>query len=56
MSGYILGREEKNIHNLGYNEIQKPRKRYALINYKKLTELLHSKSIENLKDTYKEMD
>jgi putative transposase len=36
----------------GYNEIQKPRERYALINYKKLTELLHSKSIEDFKDTY----
>jgi len=28
----------------GYNEIQNPRKKYALINYKKLTELLHSRS------------
>jgi REP-associated tyrosine transposase len=36
----------------GYNEIQNPRKRYALINYKKLTELLHSKSMEDFKDTY----
>ncbi len=36
----------------GYNEIQIPRKRYALINYKKLTELLHSRSIEDFKDTY----
>ena len=36
----------------GYNEIQNPRKRYALINYRKLTELLHSRSIEDFKDTY----
>ena len=36
----------------GYNEIQNPRKRYALINYKKLTELLHSRSIEDFKVTY----
>ena len=36
----------------GYNEIQNPRKRYALINYKKLTELLQSRSIEDFKDTY----
>ena len=36
----------------GYNEIQNPRKRYALINYRKLTELLHSRSIENLKDAH----
>jgi len=28
------------------------KKRYALINYKKLTELLHSRSIEDFKDTY----
>jgi REP-associated tyrosine transposase len=36
----------------GYNEIQNPRERYALINYTKLTELLHSRSIEDFKDTY----
>ena len=36
----------------GYKEIQNPRKRYALINYNKLTELLHSRSIEDFKDTY----
>jgi len=36
----------------GYNEIQNPRKRYALINYKKLTELLQSRSVEDFKDTY----
>jgi len=36
----------------GYNEIHNPRKRYALINYKKLTELLHSRSIEDFKNTY----
>lgn len=34
----------------GYNEIQKPRKRCALIDYKKLTELLHSRSIEDFKN------
>ena len=36
----------------GYNEIQNPKKRYALINYKKLAESLHSRSIEHFKDTY----
>ena len=36
----------------GYNEIQNPKKRYVLINYKKLAELLHSRSIEHFKDTY----
>ena len=32
------------------NEIQNPRKRYALIDYRKLAELLHSRSIKHLKD------
>jgi putative transposase len=36
----------------GYNEIQNPKERYALINYKRLTEILHSISIEDFKDTY----
>ena len=36
----------------GYNEIQNPRKRYALINYKKLTELFQSRLDEDFKDTY----
>jgi REP-associated tyrosine transposase len=36
----------------GYNEIQNPRKRYALINYKKLIKLFHRRSIDDFKGTY----
>jgi putative transposase len=37
----------------GYNEIQKPRERYALIDYKRLMELLHIPSIDDLSNSHK---
>jgi REP-associated tyrosine transposase len=37
----------------GYNEIQNPRERYALIDYKRLMELLHIPSIEDLSNSHK---
>ena len=37
----------------GYNEIQKPRERYALIDYKRLMELLHIPTINDLSDSHK---
>ncbi len=37
----------------GYNEIQKPRERYALIDYKRLMELLHVSTFDELINSYK---
>jgi putative transposase len=37
----------------GYNEIQKPRERYALIDYKRLMELLHFSTIDDLSNSHK---
>jgi putative transposase len=37
----------------GYNEIQKPRERYALIDYKRLMELLHFSTINDLSNSHK---
>jgi putative transposase len=37
----------------GYNEIQKPRERYALIDYKRLMELLHISTVDELKNSHK---
>jgi len=37
----------------GYNEIQKPRERYALIDYKRLIEFLHIPTINDLRDSHK---
>jgi len=37
----------------GYNEIQKPRERYALIDYKRLMELLHISTIDELRSSHK---
>jgi putative transposase len=37
----------------GYNEIQKPRARYALINYKRLMELFHFSTIDDLRRSHK---
>ena len=37
----------------GYNEIQKPRERYALIDYKRLMQLLHIPSIDDLSISHK---
>ena len=36
----------------GYNEIQNPRRRYALINYKRLMELLNIQTVEELKKSH----
>ncbi len=36
----------------GYNEIQNPRQRYALINYKRLMDLLNIQTIEELKKSH----
>ena len=36
----------------GYNEIQNPRKRYALINYQRLMQLLNIPSVEELKKSH----
>ena len=36
----------------GYNEIQNPRKRYALINYQRLMQLLNFPSVEELKKSH----
>ena len=37
----------------GYNEIQKPRERYALIDYKRLMDLLHISTIDELRSSHK---
>ena len=37
----------------GYNEIQKPRKRYALINYRRLMDLLHISTVDELRNSHK---
>jgi len=37
----------------GYNEIQKPRERYALIDYKRLMDLLHISTIDDLRNSHK---
>ena len=37
----------------GYNEIQKPRQRYALIDYKRLMELLHISTVNELRNSHK---
>ncbi len=37
----------------GYNEIQKPRERYALIDYKRLMELLHIATVDELRNSHK---
>jgi len=37
----------------GYNEIQKPRERYALIDYKRLMELLHISTVDELRNSHK---
>ena len=37
----------------GYNEIQKPRQRYALIDYKRLMDLLHISTIDDFRDSHK---
>ncbi len=37
----------------GYNEIQKPRERYALIDYKRLMDLLHMSTIDELRSSHK---
>jgi REP element-mobilizing transposase RayT len=37
----------------GYNEIQKPRERYALIDYKRLMELLHISTFDELRNSHK---
>jgi len=36
-----------------YNEIQKPRERYALINYKHLMDLLHISTVDELRSSHK---
>ena len=36
----------------GYNEIQNPRKRYALINYQRLMQLLNIQTVEELKKSH----
>ena len=36
----------------GYNEINSPRQRYTVIDYKKLIELLQMRDIEELQKTY----
>jgi len=36
----------------GYNEIQNPRQRYALINYKRLMQLLNIQTVEELKKSH----
>ena len=36
----------------GYNEIQNPRQRYALINYKRLMERLNIQTVERLKKSH----
>ena len=36
----------------GYNEIQSPRQRYALIDYKRLMDLVHMRNFEQLQDSY----
>ncbi len=37
----------------GYNEIQKPRQRYALIDYKRLMDLLHISTVDDLRNSHK---
>ena len=37
----------------GYNEIQKPRQRYALIDYRRLMELMHVGSTNDLRESHK---
>jgi len=37
----------------GYNEIQKSRQRYALIDYKRLMDLLHISTIDDLRNSHK---
>lgn len=37
----------------GYNEIQNPRKRYAIIDYEELMKLLNFKKMANLADAYR---
>jgi putative transposase len=37
----------------GYNEIQKPRERYTLIDYKRLIELLHISTLDELRNSHK---
>lgn len=37
----------------GYNEIQKPRQRYALIDYKRLIDLLHISTVSDLRNSHK---
>ena len=36
----------------GYNEIQNPRQRYALINYKRLMQLLNLQTVDELKKSH----
>ena len=37
----------------GYNEIQKPRERYTIIDYKRLMDLLHISTNEELRNSHK---
>ena len=37
----------------GYNEIQEPRQRYALIDYQRLMDLLHISTVDDLRDSHK---
>ncbi len=37
----------------GYNEIQSPRQRYALIDYQRLVDLLHISTLDDLRDSHK---
>lgn len=37
---------------MDYNEVQNPRQRYALINYKRLMELLNIQTVEELKKSH----
>jgi putative transposase len=39
----------------GYNEIQNPKQRYAIIDYERLNSLLQKKDIEDLQRSYREM-
>ena len=37
----------------GYNELQNPRERYAIIDYKRLMDLLHISTIDDLRNSHK---
>ncbi len=36
----------------GYNEIQNPRQRYAMINYKRLMQLLNIQTVDGLRESH----